>query len=306
MKKNRRVTVQVPASTSNLGPGFDCLGLALSLYNELTLEELPERGESIVEIEGEGAATLPRDPENLIVKAANAVLGGKEHGRLVFRAVNRIPLARGLGSSAAAIVSGLMAANELYKPSPLTPRDLFQYAATLEGHPDNAAPAVFGGLTVTVKQHKAVEAFPLKVHKNLCVVVCIPEFELATSKARGVLPNTVLREQAVDNISRTALLTAALERGLWSALSEATKDFIHQPHRAALVPGLDEVLAAARGAGECGAALSGSGPTIAAFCRKGPAAKAIGAAMQTGFSRRGIKSSFQVLSVDLKGARVIG
>src|SRR5439155_17798581 len=173
------------------------------------LEEEGAPGESVVEIEGEGATTLPRGPDNLIVKAANAVLGGRAHGRLLFKAVNRIPLARGLGSSAAAIVSGLAAANELFKPSPLKPKDIFQYAATLEGHPDNAAPAVLGGLTVTVKQRQSVEPFRLKAHKDLRAVVCVPDFELATAKARAVLPHTVLREQAVDNIARTALLIAA-------------------------------------------------------------------------------------------------
>jgi homoserine kinase len=303
--RKRRVTVKVPASTSNLGPGFDALGLALGLYNELTLEEEDAPGPSVVEIEGEGAQSLPRGPENMIVKAANAIVGGRQHGRLRFTAVNRIPLARGLGSSAAAIVSGLLAAHELFKPTGLETRDLFQYAATLEGHPDNAAPALYGGLTVTVKKHKSVEPFALKVHKDLCAAVCIPEFELSTKKAREVLPHSVLREQAVDNIARTALLTAALEHGLWDALPEATIDSIHQPYRAPLVPGLEQVLAAARRAGRCGAALSGSGPTTIALCRKGPDAKKIAEAMKEEFSRHGVKSSALVLPVETKGARRI-
>ncbi|MBI3551804.1 MAG: homoserine kinase [Elusimicrobia bacterium] len=303
MRRPRRVKVTVPASTSNLGPGFDCLGLALGLYNELVVEEHPEPGETTIEISGEGAETLPRGPENMILKAANAVIAGREHGRLLFKAVNRIPLARGLGSSAAAIVSGLVAANELFKPSALTPRELFQYAATLEGHPDNAAPALFGGLTVCVKQRQGSEPFPLKVHKDLCAVVCVPDFELATSKARAVLPHTVLLSQAVDNIARAALLTAALERGIWGALSEATQDVLHQPYRSSLVAGLDEALSAARRAAPCGAALSGSGPTTVAFCKKGPHARRIGEAMRSEFSRRGVKCKVLVLAVDRRGAR---
>jgi len=303
MKLLKRVKIQVPASTSNLGPGFDCLGLALGLYNELTLEEYDEPGATVVEISGEGADVLPRGADNIMVKAASAVLAGRARGRLVFKAVNLIPPARGLGSSAAAIVAGLLAANELFKPSALDERALFQYAATLEGHPDNAAPAVHGGLTLCLKKGKNVEFYALKAHKDLCAAVCIPDFELATSKAREVLPGTVLREAAVDNIARAALLTPALERGLWADLAEATKDSLHQPYRAPLVPGLDAILAAARATGPCGAALSGSGPTTVALCRKGPAARRIAAAMQAEFLKKGIKSRAMVLGIDRQGAR---
>jgi len=306
MNRRKRVTIRVPASTSNLGPGFDCLGLALDLYNELTLVEESKPGPVVMELEGEGAESLPQGADNLIVKAANSVIAGRAEGRLVFQATNRIPLAGGLGSSAAAIVSGLMAADALFSPSSLEPRDIFQYAATMEGHPDNAAPAVFGGLTVCVKQNRTAEPFPLKAHKDLCAVVCIPNFKLETAQSRKVLPHTVLLEQAVDNISRAALLTAALERGLWSVLGDATSDSLHQPYRSALVPGLDAVLAAARRAGPCGAALSGSGPTVLALCRKGPHAKMIGAAMVAEFARHGTKSRSLVLGVDREGARVTG
>jgi homoserine kinase len=196
-----------------------------------------------------------------------------------------------------------MAANELFKPSALGERELFQYAATFEGHPDNAAPALHGGLTLCLKKGKGVEFYPLKAHKDLCAAVCIPDFELATSKAREVVPDTFLREAAVDNIARAALLTPALERGLWAVLSEATKDNLHQPYRAPLVPGLDAVLAAARAAGPCGAALSGSGPTTIALCRKGPTAARIAAAMQAAFAKRGIKSRAVVLEIARRGAR---
>ncbi len=304
MKPLKKVKIRVPGSTSNLGPGFDCLGLALGLYNELTLEEHAEPGQTVVEISGEGESDLPRGAENMLVKAANAVIAGRARGRLVFKAVNRIPIARGLGSSAAAIVAGLLAANELFDNA-LGVRELFQYAATLEGHPDNAAPALLGGLTLCFRKLKSVEAVALKAHNDLCAAVCIPEFELATSKARAVLPATVLREAAVDNIARAALLTPALERGLWPLLEEATKDNLHQPYRAPLVPGLEAVLRAARAAGPCGAALSGSGPTTVALGRKGPAARRIAAAMQAEFLKHGIKSRAMVLAIDRQGARRI-
>lgn len=300
----RKIKVAVPASTSNLGPGFDCLGLALSLYDELTLEVHEGRGPAVIEVEGEGAKTLSRGPENLMVKATGAVLAGRNLGRLVFKAKNAIPLARGLGSSAAAIVCGLTAANELIE-KPLDLRELFQYAATLEGHPDNAAPALYGGFTVCIKKHKGVDCRALKPHKDLCAAVCIPDFELSTAKARAVLPDTVLREAAVDNIARTALLTAALERGLWDELAEAAKDRLHQPYRAPLIPGLEAVLEAARKAGPCAAALSGSGPTTIALCRKGPQAQEIAEAMKTAFAKHGVSSRALVLDVEKKGARTI-
>ena len=304
MKNVRRVTVRVPASTSNLGPGFDCLGLALGLFNELTLEEHAERGETIVEISGEGAAALPRGPENLMVKAANAVIAGRAEGRLVFKVKNSIPLARGLGSSAAAIVAGLLAADELFGPSTLDRRALFQYAATLEGHPDNAAPALYGGLTVCVKAHKSAACHALKIHEDFRAAVCIPDFELSTAKARAVLPDTVFREAAVENVARTALLISALERGRWELLEEASKDRLHQPYRAPLIPGLEAVLAAARKAGPCAAALSGSGPATVALCRKGPRARSIAEAMKAEFSRHGVASRALVLDIESKGARL--
>lgn len=297
------VKVRVPATTSNLGPGFDCLGMALGLYNELTLELHSEKGPPVIEISGEGEKTLPKDRTNLIVRAASSVLDDRLEGRLVFKALNRIPLARGLGSSAAAAVAGIVAANRLLKPSPLEPEQLLQYAVLLEGHPDNAAPALQGGLVVSVKERKAFKTYALKPHKELCAVVCIPAFELSTAKARAVLPQTVLRDQAVANISRALLLSSALERGQWERLSAAMEDELHQPYRASLIPGFAQVLASAREAAPCGAALSGAGPTILALCREGPDAKKIGSAMEKTFAEHGVKSRALALPVDAKGAQ---
>lgn len=296
----RSVRVRVPASTSNLGPGFDCLGLALGLYNELRLEVQPGRGEPAVEISGEGEKTLPRDGRNLIVRAALTVLADRVEGRLVFRAENRIPLARGLGSSAAAIVAGLYAANS-FLPSPLSRSELFRYALTLEGHPDNVAAAIQGGLVLSLKEHKDTRAYPLKAHKDLTAVLCVPDFELPTEEARAVLPHTVLRDQAVANISRTALLVAALEQGRWEWLGRSMEDEIHQPYRSPLVKGLRDVISAARAEGPCGAALSGAGPSVLALCRKGAHAAGIGEAMRAAFKSHDVESRFLVLPVDRKG-----
>ncbi|MDD5657196.1 MAG: homoserine kinase, partial [Elusimicrobia bacterium] len=248
-----RARAVVPASTSNLGPGFDCLGMALGLHNELVLELHSGGGAPVVEITGEGAGHLPRDADNLMVRAAGTVLAGRGGGRLVFKALNRIPLARGLGSSAAAVVAGVCAANALLRPSPLSPEQILEYATVLEGHPDNAAPAVLGGVTVCVKNRAVVRSYLLKPHPRLAAAVCVPDFELATAKARAVLPDMVPREAAVENIARAMLLASAIERGRWADLAEAMEDRLHQPYRLHLVPGLKDALAAARAAGACGA-----------------------------------------------------
>jgi homoserine kinase len=298
----RSVRVSVPCSTSNLGPAFDCLGLALSLRNELTLEIHDGPAETVVEIEGEGSRTLSRGADNLMVRAASSVLAGRGGARMVFKAKNRIPLARGLGSSAAAIVAGLYAANELIG-GPLDAGQLFEYAVVMEGHPDNVAPALMGGLVATLRQDNKASAFPLKPHPDLRAVVCVPDFELATSAARAVLPPTLLREQAVANIGRSLLLGVALESGRWDWLPAAMEDQLHQPYRAPLVKGLADVLRAARQAGSCGAALSGAGPSVLALCPASAPLEAIGRAMTAAFAAQGIGSRHLPLTVETQGAR---
>ena len=300
----RRVRVRVPASTSNLGPGFDCLGMALGLYNDLVVEMHSEDGPSVVAVRGEGAGSLPSDEKNLMVQAAARAIAGRFKNRLVFKAVNRIPLARGLGSSAAAIVAGLAAGSRLARRGPLDREQIFARAAELEGHPDNAAPAVFGGVSVCVKDGASMSRFALRPHRDLVAVLCIPNFELATAKARAALPRTVPRATAVANISRALLLASAIERGRWDDLACAMEDSLHQPYRAPLIPGFSEVLAAARAAGACGAALSGSGSAMLALCRRGPRAAAIGAAMRRAFAARRVASRAVVLPIARQGVSV--
>ncbi len=297
-----RVTVSAPASTSNLGPGFDCLGLALGLRNELTLELHEGRGGFIVEVEGAGADTLPRGEQNMLVHAARQVLPPSLPGRLVFKARNRVPLARGLGSSAAAIVSGLWAGAHLMGTLRRSEDELEQMAVAIEGHPDNIAPCVHGGLTASLTVDGRAHAQRLGIHAALSTVVCIPEFELSTKKARSVLPETVFLPDAVFNTSRALLLVRALESGHVSRLSELMKDRLHQPYRAKLVPGFADALAAATEAGACGAALSGSGPTVFAFVEGRDAA--VGEAMVKAFSKHGVASRWLSLQVDHQGVRV--
>lgn len=301
MSALKTVRLRVPATTSNLGPAFDCLGLALGLYNELVVELHDQKGGATVEITGEGEKTLPRGDDNLIVKAAHAF--GARPDRLVLRAVNRVPLARGLGSSAAAAVAGLCAANAVFETG-FTREQLLDYAAALDGHPDNAAPALFGGLTLCLRERDGLRVTRLAVHEGLRVVVCVPEFELETKKARAVLPATLLREDAVYNIGRAALLVHALERGDWDALASAMDDRLHQPHRASLVPGLSAVLRAARQAGPCGAALSGAGPSVLALCAPGADAAKIGSAMELAWQSAGVASRARELPIDTQGVTV--
>ncbi len=299
-----RVRVRVPASTSNLGPGFDCLGLALGLYNELILEMHSETGDPVIEIRGEGAQSLPRGPQNLIVRAALGLIRTRLKNRLVFRAVNRIPLARGLGSSAAAVVAGLWAANHLFDEPLEPPEELLRRACELEGHPDNVAACVLGGLIVSVPSTRDWTHHALKPHRDLCAVICVPEFELATSKARAALPARYDRTTAVGNVARALLLGSALERGLWERLATAMEDGLHQPFRSHLIRGFSTVLRAGRGPAS-GTALSGAGPSMLALRRRGPRAPLTGRAMQKAFLRHGVESRVLVLPVDRQGVQVM-
>lgn len=299
-----RVSVRVPATTSNLGPGFDCLGLALGLHNELTLELHSGAGEPTIEISGEGRESLPRDASNLIIRAARLVLDKRVKGRLVFKAFNRIPMARGLGSSAAAVLSGLYAANFLPGNAPVPEEKLLELACGLEGHPDNVCAAIHGGLVVSLKGREGFRSYPLEFHKDLAGVVCIPEFELSTKKSRAVLSKKVDRADAVFNTARALLLVSVLEQGRWEFLDLAMEDRLHQPARAKLVRGFFEVMRAASQAGICGAALSGAGPTVLALCQRGPRADKIGLAMQKAFQKQRVESRYLVLEPDLHGVRI--
>ncbi len=263
MSRHDLVRVRIPASTANLGPGFDCLGLALDIYNTV---ELSLAVATTVEITGEGQGQLALGPSNLILQAADRL--AEQTGQQVpgwhLRQHNRIPLARGLGSSSAAIVGGLIAANELLEGG-LDRQQLLEIATEIEGHPDNVAPALFGGLTACCVEAEDVCCVRLDAPRELDIGVVIPRFEVSTQQARQVLPEQVSFDDAVFNLSRAACTLAALVAGRWEVLSAVMKDRLHQPHRASLIPGMEEVIAAAEKAGAHGAALSGSGPTVVAF-----------------------------------------
>ncbi len=294
------VRVLVPASSANLGPGFDAFGLALALYNSV---EMQEDEETHVVISGEGAQALARDASNLVVRAAQRLFNAAGYRLRGLRVAlhNAIPLGRGLGSSAAAIVGGLVAANELAH-RPLTRPDLLKLAAQIEGHPDNVAPALLGGLVVVSASesdllYTQVSLSPLRV------VVAVPDFALLTQEARAILPASVPRHDAVFNLARAALVLLALQRGDYDLLGRALDDRLHQPYRARLIPGLEAVAEAARAAGAAGVALSGAGPSLIAFAETGH--ERIGEAMRHAWEAQGVQARALVLDVDQQGARVV-
>src|SRR6267142_54141 len=259
------IEVRVPATSANLGPGFDVLGLALGLYNDIAYEEAEG---VVVAIEGEGAGRLASGSDNVVARAAHMVYeaAGRRFPGATIRCVNRIPPARGLGSSAAAWVGGLVAANA-WLGSPLQRDALLALACRAEGHPDNVAAALLGGLTVSCVSGESVVALSLPVPADLLWVVLVPETESSTHEARAVLAETVTRADAVFNLQRMGLLLAALASGRVDVLGVAMDDRLHQPQRRALFPWMDAVCRAALEAGALGCVLSGAGPSmLAAVC----------------------------------------
>jgi len=300
-----RVHVRVPATTANLGPGFDALGLALDLWNE-TIWTPTRDGEIRVTISGEGEDTLPTDATNPIVVVALSLyarLGATCEGLRV-HCINRIPLGSGLGSSSAALVSGLLGANALLG-EPLSQEDILRLAIETEGHPDNVAPAMLGGLVVSILHDGRVVSIklPARAHRApLRATVVLPKFEFPTEHARSILPRTVDRQDAIFNISRSVLVVEALRTGDLEMLGKAMDDRLHQPHRLPLIPGALSALEAARRAGAAAVALSGAGPSLIAFSDDW--APEIGEAMRREFERAGLEARVFHLRISERGARV--
>lgn len=297
-----RVEVVAPATTANLGPGFDSLGLALQLHHRLVLEPVSAGFEVIPS--GEGADVLPRDRSNMTVRAMEHLFRriGRTLPPLRVRQENAIPLARGLGSSAAAIVAGLVGANALVG-NPLSAAELVDLATQLEGHPDNVTACITGSLAVTAVEVDHVHYVQVPVPDGLQVVLYIPDFQVSTSASRRQLPDSYARADAVFALSRAALTTAAFATGRWELLRVSMQDCMHQPYRAKLYPQMPYLIAAAISAGARGAALSGSGPSIAAFADHD--AEAIAQALEAEGSACGLHGHALVVGVDRDGARVV-
>ena len=294
--------IRLPGSTANLGPGYDALGMALSIYNYIGIRIRSRPGVSF-SIEGEGKDILPANEENLFYHAAQfaAQRAGKTLPGIDIHMHNSVPLARGLGSSSTAIVGGVVAANRLLC-EPFSPEEMLDISTAIEGHPDNVSPCLLGGLTVSTMDGNRVACVRALPPKELRAVVAIPEFELKTEDARNVLPNAVSHRDAVFSTSRACIVTAALITGNFEHLAVGMQDRLHHPYRAKLIPGFDQILAAAVKAGAWGAALSGAGPTLIALTTQN--ADAIGQAMIDIWGEKNIQARYRILKVDLSGATV--
>jgi len=300
-------TVTVPCSTSNLGSGFDAVGIALGGPDLIVRASPGGSGLRISRISGEGQDRLPKDASNRLVQAAHLAAEAAGRSRDELRAElevhSSIPLRRGLGSSAAAALAGALLADRLLDGAVGAERAL-QVAVRLEGHPDNVVPALRGGAQVAVLDASGrVLSCPILLGAPLRAAIYVPEEELATSAARAVLPQTVKLGDAVHNLGRAALLVAALQSGRLDLLGEAMDDRLHQPARATLLPWLPSLLAAAREAGAAGAALSGAGTTVLALCAPG-AAHDVADAMAKAAEARSVGGRREVVDVGVPGARV--
>jgi homoserine kinase len=296
-----QVRVRVPATTANLGCGFDVLGLALQLYNTFTLARTSKAGWRASLPSG---VQLPSDETNLVFRAARRLFeqtGDIPSGLHLELAID-VPLARGLGSSSSAIVGGLLAANHLVDAG-LDREALLRLAVGLEGHPDNVTPALMGGLTLSYPIADRHQYVRLDFPADLTAIVAIPDFEIPTAHARAVLPAQVSRADAVFNCSRTALLVYALQTRRYDLLGVAMDDRLHQPYRARLVPGMHEAMAAAYEAEALGVALSGAGPTLLALTLGHETA--IAGALSEAFERHGVSCRTRLLHADTAGATVV-
>ncbi|CRF28714.1 homoserine kinase [Mycobacterium tuberculosis] len=303
VNSSRKVRVKVPASTANLGPGFDTLGMALDLYAWI---EMGFAEQTVIELFGDQVKGVPTDKSNLIYEVAQLVFkrAGVSHPELYIGMYSEIPLTRGLGSSASAIVGALAAANALIG-SPLSDDELFQMATGLEQHPDNVGASLFGGLVVAFWDGTRAEHIRVEPHEQLEVLVAIPHFQLSTEKARGVLPREQSLENAVFNVGHSSLLVAALCTGRLDMIARAMKDALHQPYRASLVPGLGQILAEATDRGALGVALSGAGPTILALVDRRSSRKAeLERFMVDTLKKDGIEATTMWLNPDKRGVQV--
>jgi homoserine kinase len=312
----RRVVVEVPGTIANLGAGYDCLGLAIDLALRVEVEAVERRGGDAfaLGVEGEGAGELSTGRGNRFLEAFEA--GLREHRverppdvAWRVRMTNPIPLARGLGSSGAVAVAGLLAADALAgtggrgSDASATARDnLLDRATALEGHPDNVAPALLGGFVATL----APRAYRFDAPDELRVVLYVPELKLATPRMRAVLPDSVPWADAVANLARVAVGVAGIARADWTVLARLTEDRLHEPYRAAVYPQLPALVAAARAAGAVGACLAGGGSTIAAFtlASDGDAVR-IGEAMRTAAEAHQLPGAVRVVRARNEGARVL-
>jgi homoserine kinase len=296
--------VRVPASTSNLGPGFDCFGLALKLYLTVRATAVPNASDPcrVTTTGAKENEALPRNAVNLIYRAMSftARREGASLPCVELTVHNEIPLASGLGSSAAAIVAGIKL-SALITRTDISDQTILNYATEFEGHPDNVAASIYGGfLASCIRSDGTVLSTRFDWPAQVRVVVVSPHSQLPTHVARAALPRTITRADAVHNLQRTAVFTAAIAQQRYDLLWDAMHDRLHQPHRESLVPGLAEALALPRMPGLLGIALSGAGPSIVALVDDNE--DEIGAAIAKCFEARNVESTIRILDVDNEGS----
>ena len=300
----QKVVVDVPATTANLGPGFDCLGAALDLNNRFAMRRIEGGGERFeLIIEGTEGSHLRGGPENLVYRAAQRVwkAAGLEPVALEARVRLAVPPARGLGSSATAIVAGLMGANALVG-EPLSKEKLLELAIDIEGHPDNVVPSLLGGLCMTAKAaSQRWRVVRCEWTPSVKAVVAIPSIRLSTSEARRAMPKAIPVGDAVVNLGALTLLLQGLRTGNGDLISDGMHDRLHEPYRRRLIKGGDQVKQAAMDAGAWGCAISGAGPSVLALCEedKGPA---VSRAMVKAWEAAGVASRAPVLNLQTSGS----
>ena len=300
----QRVIVDVPATTANLGPGFDCLGAALDLNNRFAMRRIEGGGERFeLIIEGSEGSHLRGGPENLVYRAAERVWKAAGLGPVALEARVRlaVPPARGLGSSATAIVAGLMGANALVG-EPLSKEKLLELAIDIEGHPDNVVPSLLGGLCMTAKAaSQRWRVVRCEWTSTVKAVVAIPSIRLSTSEARRAMPNAIPVSDAVVNLGALTLLLQGLRTGNGDLISDGMHDRLHEPYRWRLIKGGDQVKQAAMDAGAWGCAISGAGPSVLALCAEDKGV-AVSRAMVRAWEAAGVASRAPVLNVQTTGS----
>ena len=305
MKKS--VTVRVPATSANCGPGFDSLGLALTLYNDFTFTISDETFGFSLEVEGEGKDSFHASGRNMAFASFLAVWNKlTDHKRIGIdvHMHNQVPKSRGLGSSSTAIVAGVTAASILSGAN-LTLDEILQEANAMEGHPDNVAPAIYGGFTISFQENSVAHTLRTIPKMPLQFIAVVPDMQLATHMAREAIPKEIPHPDAVFNSSRTALLVAALLENRPDLLQYALEDKLHQPYRAKLIPGLTEVFAAGEEAGAYKCIISGSGSTLLAYASPDKDGDAIGKAMVDAFAHCGQTAVYHILQLNTKGTEIL-